>query len=144
MSTAGDPPPFPRPAISGDAAPFWEAAREGRLAVQACAACGALRHPPRPACAQCGSPVSEWRTASGRGEVWSFTVVHRPTLPAFEDRVPYVALVVRLEEGPFVVSRLADDVSAETSVGMPVEVAFDRIDDQLTVPLFRPAAPPTR
>ncbi len=136
--------PFPRPALVGDGAPFWVAARERRLAIQACAACGTFRHPPRPVCAQCGATESEWRDVSGRGEIWSCTVVHRPTLPAFDAKVPYVAIVVRLEEGPFLVSRLADDVSAETpiDVGAPVEVVFDRIDDDLTVPLFRPATDP--
>ena len=136
---------FPRPALTGDAAPFWTAAREGRLDIQACTECGTLRHPPRPVCAHCGADSLQWRTVSGRGELWSFTVIHRPTLPAFDERVPYVALVVRLEEGPFLVSTLAgDEVSAETSVGMPVEVVFEPIDDELTVPMFRPAAPPTR
>ncbi len=137
--------PFPRPALTGEAAPFWEAAREGRLDIEACAACGTLRHPPRPVCARCGSTASEWRTVSGHGEVWSYTTVHRPTLPAFDAVVPYVAVVVRLEEGPFLVSRLSSsDAAAAASVvvGAPVEMVPEPVDGELTVPLFRLSEPP--
>ena len=80
---------------------------------------------------------------SGRGEVWSFTTIHRPTLPAFEERVPYVALVVRLEEGPFLVSTLAEPDGATVHVGAPVELVLEHIDDELTVPTFRLADPTT-
>ncbi|HEY3830756.1 MAG TPA: OB-fold domain-containing protein [Acidimicrobiia bacterium] len=142
---------FPHPALTGDAAPFWLAASEGRLAIQACGECGTLRHPPRPVCAHCGATAVEWRTVSGRGELWSFTVVHRPTLPAFDERVPYVAIVVRLEEGPFLVSTLVGfdgDAAAaareDLAAGAPVEVVFERIADELTLPLFRLVAPPSR
>jgi uncharacterized OB-fold protein len=147
MSSVAD---FPHPVLVGEGAPFWLAAREGRLDIQACVSCGTLRHPPRPVCAHCGSNAVEWRTVSGRGEVWSCTTIHPPTLPAFADRVPYVALVVRLGEGPFLVSTLAesDDAAAaarrDDLVGAAVEVVFERIDDNLTLPLFRLAEPPSR
>jgi hypothetical protein len=93
----------------------------------------------------------EWRTVSGRGELWSFTTVHRPTLPAYDECVPYVAIVVRLEEGPFLVSTLVEaggDAAAAAREGLvagaPVEVVFERVDDDLTLPLFRLADPPSR
>ncbi len=135
---------FPHPSLVGDAAPFWEAAREGRLVVQACTECGAFRHPPRPACARCRGSAWEWRAVSGRGELWSFTTIHPPTLPAFADRVPYTAIVVRLEEGPFLVSTLVGDAAAAARIGSPVEVVFERVDDTLTLPLFRFATAPDR
>src|SRR5207244_1069886 len=64
---------FPHPSLTGDEAPFWLAALEGQLDIQACADCRTLRHPPRPVCAHCGATEHEWRTVSGRGEVWSYT-----------------------------------------------------------------------
>src|SRR6185295_11745829 len=96
--------PIPRPdPANADDACFWDALRAGELRIQRCSACGAFRHPPRPVCAQCGATESDWRVVAGTGEVWSFTIVHTPTLPAFTARVPYGAVVVRLDEGVFLV-----------------------------------------
>jgi len=128
--------PRPDPTDADDAA-FWAALRDGELRIQRCAACGAFRHPPRPRCARCGSVEREWGAASGAGEVWSFTVIHAPTLPAFADRTPYGAVVVRLEEGVFLVSTLVDCPIEELTVGARVEVAITEMDTGLALPLFR-------
>ena len=88
-------------------------------------------------CARCGSVEREWVAASGAGEVWSFTVIHAPTLPAFADRTPYGAVVVRLEEGVFLVSTLVDCPIEELTVGARVEVALTEMDAGLALPLFR-------
>ena len=88
----------PRPdPTNEDDAQFWSALRDGELRIQRCAACRTLRHPPGPVCARCGATGREWVVAAGTGEVWSFTVIHPPTLPAFADRTPYGAVVVRLD-----------------------------------------------
>jgi len=130
--------PIPRPdPTDADDAAFWAALRDGELRIQRCAACGAFRHPPRPPCARCGSVEREWVAASGAGEVWSFTVIHAPTLPAFADRTPYGAVVVRLEEGVFLVSTLVDCPIEELTVGARVEVAITEMDAGLALPLFR-------
>ena len=105
--------------------------RAGELRIQRCTACGAFRHPPRPVCAQCGASESDWPVVAGTGEVWSFTIVHPPTLPAFADRVK--AVVVRLDEGVFLVSNLVDCPVEEIGVGQrglaparpPTEVGGD-------------------
>ncbi|MCU1456906.1 MAG: hypothetical protein JWL73_998 [Actinomycetia bacterium] len=129
---------IPRPDPSGADAVFWDALRdEGVLKFERCAACGGFRHPPRPVCAQCGSAEAEWVTSGGTGEVWSFTVIHAPTLPAFMDQVPYGAVVVRLDEGVFLVSNLLDCPVDELTVGDRVELVATRVDDELTLPLFR-------
>jgi uncharacterized protein len=134
--------PMPDPGNEDDAA-FWNALREGELRIQRCAACGAFRHPPRPVCAECGSTEHTWDAVSGAGEVWSFTVVHPPTLPAFADRVPYGAVVVRLDEGVFLVSNLVDCPVDELAVGRRVEVVLTRVaagpetGGDLVLPLFR-------
>jgi uncharacterized OB-fold protein len=138
--------PIPDPATEADAA-FWRALREGELRIQQCAECHAFRHPPRPVCAQCGSPGFGWTVSAGSGEVWSYTIVHPPTLPGFADRVPYGAVVVRLDEGVFLVSNLVDCPVDELSVGARVELALTRVvagpetGDDVVLPLFRRARP---
>jgi 3-oxo-4,17-pregnadiene-20-carboxyl-CoA hydratase alpha subunit len=131
--------PRPDPADADDAR-FWSALANGALELQRCDACLAFRHPPRPVCARCGSTERSWVAASGRGEVWSFTVVHPPTLPAFADATPYGAVVVRLDEGVFLVSALVDCPVDELAVGARVELAITAVDDDLALPLFRRVA----
>jgi uncharacterized OB-fold protein len=116
---------------------FWAFVAAGELRVQRCAACATLRHPPGPVCATCGALDHEWAAVSGRGEVWTFTVVYPPTLAAFAERVPYGAVVVRLDEGVFMVSNLVDCPVEELAVGVPVEVVITRVDDGFALPLFR-------
>jgi hypothetical protein len=128
--------PRPDPANDDDAA-FWAALREGELRIQRCSACGEYRHPPRPVCARCGSTERAFEAVSGAGEVWSFTVVHAPTLPAFAERTPYGAVIVRLDEGVFLVSNLVDCPVDELAVGARVELAITAVDDDLVLPLFR-------
>jgi uncharacterized protein len=117
---------MPAPTNEDDVA-FWAALRDGELRIQRCASCGVVRHPPRPVCARCGSTERGWETVSGAGEVWSFTIVHPPTLPAFADRTPYGAVVVRLDEGVFLVSNVIDCAVGDLAVGMRVELALTRI-----------------
>jgi uncharacterized OB-fold protein len=85
----------------------------------------------------CGSTDSEWVAASGRGEVWAATVIHPPTLPAFADRTPYVAVVVRLEEDVFLVTNVVDREPDGIAVGMPVEVVVTEVEPGLRLPLVR-------
>ena len=130
--------PIPRPdPANEDDARFWAALRAGELRVQRCATCGEFRHPPRPVCARCGSTASDWPVVSGAGEVWSFTIVHPPTLPAFADLTPYGAVVVRLDEGVFLVSNVVDCPVDELAVGRRVELEIVAVDDDLQLPLFR-------
>jgi uncharacterized OB-fold protein len=128
--------PRPDPTNADDAA-FWAALRAGELRLQRCAACKTFRHPPRPVCARCGSTEREWVAAAGGGEVWSYTVIHPPTLPAFADRTPYGAVVVRLDEGVFLVSAVVDCPVAELAVGARVELAVREVDTDRALPLFR-------
>ena len=129
----------PRPAVTQDSAFFFEGARAGKLLIQRCASCGALRHPPRPACSVCRS--FDWDTveASGRGTVYSYVVVHHPQIPAFDYPLPIA--VVALEEGTRLVADLVGVDPAAVTIGMDVVVDFVAVDDELTLPLFRPAPP---
>ena len=126
----------PRPALTQDNAFFFEGARAGTLLIQRCTSCGQLRHPPRPACATCGS--FEWDTveASGQGTVFSFVVVHHPQIPAFDYPLPIA--VVELEEGTRLVADLIGVDPGAVEVGMAVEVEMVAVDDELTLPMFRP------
>ncbi len=90
-------------------------------------------------CPQCGSIDYEWAPASGRGVIHTFTIVHRPTLPAFDGRVPYNVIAVQLDEGVFMVSNLVDCRREELRIGLPVEVVFEPLTDEITLPKFRPA-----
>jgi uncharacterized OB-fold protein len=130
----------PRPAITPDNAFFYEGARQGKLLIQRCATCGRLRHPPSPGCGQCHS--LDWDTveASGRGELYSFVVVHHPQLAAFDYPLP-IALVA-LEEGTRLVANLEGVDPGDLEIGMALEARLVRLDDDLSVPVFRPAGTP--
>ena len=128
--------PHPDP-VTADDAHFWAALRDNELHLQRCDECKTFRHPPRPVCAVCGETTATWTHSSGAGEIWSFTVIHPPTLPAFRARTPYAAVVVRLDEGVFLVSNLLDCPVGEITIGARVEVVPTRVDDALTLPLFR-------
>jgi uncharacterized OB-fold protein len=131
-----DRPLRPRPALTQDNAFFFEGAREGKLLIQRCGSCGTLRHPPRPACVDCRS--FEWDTveATGRGTVYSYVVVHHPQVPAFDYPLPIA--VVELEEGTRLVADLVGVAPEDVTIGMPVVVDFVAVDDELTLPMFRP------
>jgi uncharacterized OB-fold protein/acyl dehydratase len=133
------PPRRPRPAISDDTRFFWEGVDRGELRIQRCLACGRLRHPPGPMCPACRSLDWDAIVASGRGVVHSYVVPHHPRLPAFPER--YVVALVDLEEGTRLVTNLVGVEPEAVRIGMAVELAVTRVDDELTLPLFRPAAP---
>jgi hypothetical protein len=134
--SAGHPRPDP---IGADDGRFWSYVASGELRIQRCVDCGAHRHPPRSLCAACGSTAVEWVAASGRGEVWARTVIHPPTLPAFASRTPYGAVVVRLEEGVFLVSNVVDRDPDDVAVGLPITVVITEVEPGFHLPLVRAA-----
>jgi uncharacterized OB-fold protein len=130
---------YPKPASLWDTYPFWDALRARELRLQRCSDCGRWRFPPRPYCAGCRGAEARWEQVSGRGTVYTWTVCYPPVLPAFADRAPYNAVVVQLEEGPFLVSNLVGwDAEREIPIGLPVDAEFLDIDDELTIHQFRP------
>jgi uncharacterized OB-fold protein len=127
--------PLPKP--SPVSAPFWEAARRHELKLQYCVACKAFIYYPRDRCPDCFSEGMEWRPVSGRGKVYSYTVVRRASSRAFADG-PYVLAIVELEEGP----RMTTNIVAppeQVRVEMPVTVCFDDVTPQHTLVKFKPA-----
>ena len=129
----------PVPVIGPDTAPFYEAARRGELCFQRCADCGAWRHYPRPACPACQSRRFSWERASGRGTVHTWTIVHGPTLPAFEASLPYNVVDVLLEEGVHFVSQVLDCSPEALRHGLPLVAVFVPVDDVVTLVKFRRA-----
>lgn len=131
---------FPRPVPGPVEAPFWEWCRRHELRLPRCATCGTFRFPPRPRCFACRATETTWEAVAGTGTVASYTVISPPVLPAFAERVPYNAVVVELDEGPFLVSNLVDVANDDLATGIRVEVTFVDLDDTLTLPQFRPVA----
>ena len=129
----------PRPRISPDNAPFWAGCKRHELVLPFCAACAKPHLPPGPVCPFCLGDNIEWRRASGRGVVSSFTVVHQPWFAAFKDQLPYNVIQVELAEGPRLTANLVDAPNDVLHVGLPVEVVFDDVTDEVTLPRFKPA-----
>jgi uncharacterized protein len=140
MEAAASRPKRPRPALTPDNRFFFEGAKEHKLLIQRCTNCGTLRHPPRPACAQCRSFEWDAVTASGRGTIYSYVVNHYPQVPAFD--YPLVVALVELEEGTRLVANVAGITPESVSIGMPVLAGFEAFDDELTLPVFRPDPSP--
>jgi hypothetical protein len=123
--------------VDGDSAPFWDAAKEGRLVLQRCTKCDGLQHYPRSLCVSCHSDRLEFVEASGRGIVHSYTVVHRSPDPE-RFVAPYVVALIRLEEGPMLMSNVVDIEPDSVRCELPVEVGWRDLDDGNCLPVFRP------
>ena len=132
----------PSPRVTPDNRPFWEGCRERVLRLPWCAACERAFLPPAPVCPTCFGERLEWRAASGRGTVHSWTVSHQAFHPAFGDRLPIVLATVDLEEGVRMNCRLDGVAPGEIEIGLPVEVGFEDVGGGVTLPYFRPRAAP--
>lgn len=130
-------PAKPLPPMEGLARQFYEWCGRGELRFQRCVACKAWRHPPREMCPDCGSWEWEWVQSTGRGRVFSWTVATRALHPAFKEDLPYAAVVIEMDEGVRMVSRVVDCLPDELTVDMPVEVAYERVTEGVILPYFR-------
>ena len=131
-------PSKPVPAITPNMAEFFEGARQGQLLIQKCDQCGTLRFPAYELCSNCLSTRSHWAPVSGRGEIYSYNIMHQVYHPGFAAEVPYAVVVVELEEKCKFVSNLLGVKPHEIKIGMPVEVTFEKLSDEVTIPKFRP------
>jgi hypothetical protein len=137
---ADERPPKPRPAPvpDADSAPYWAAAHDGRLVVQRCERCGAHQLYPRDRCLACRGPVA-WVEASGRGTVYSFTVIRQNYARPFRDWIPYVVALVDLEEGPRLMTNIVGCAPEDVHVGQAVRATFEAVSDDAGIALFTPA-----
>jgi uncharacterized OB-fold protein len=141
MSTYGDlerlnTPGLPAPRPSALSRPHWDGCRRGELLVQRCVECNGYVFTPEPACTHCLADGLEWVNSSGRGILYSFTVIHRPQRPEFE--VPYIGAIIELEEGWHMLSNLVDCEPDAVAIGLPVEVVFVPRGEEIVLPMFRP------
>jgi uncharacterized protein len=132
--------PLPEP--THESKPYWDALSQGRLVLQQCAACGKVRHYPRPVCDDCYAMETTWLEATGRGRVYSFTVTHHPFHPGFKSEVPYILVTVELDEGVRMNAPLRATAPHAVQIGMPVRIVFERVRDDLTLPAFVSDPPP--
>jgi uncharacterized OB-fold protein len=130
----------PLPRIDEESRGFWEALARHELYVQRCRACGTTRYHPRALCPSCLSADTEWLRCSGRGTVYSFTVTHQNQQPGFREELPYVLAIVELEEGVRLMTNVVGCAPDAVRIGMPVQVAFDDVTPEVTLPKFQPTA----
>ncbi|WP_370248200.1 Zn-ribbon domain-containing OB-fold protein [Nocardioides sp.] len=127
-----------RPMVNRDNAYFWEGTLAGELRLQRCNACEALRHPPGPACPECGALDRGHVVASGRGTVFSYVIHRHPPVPGKE--LPILLAVIDLDEGLRMVGEIVDLPEEELEIGLRVQVDFAPVDDELSLPIWRKAA----
>ncbi len=132
-------PEKPSPEVTPWARPFWDAAKEERLILQKCKDCDKHIFYPRIACPHCLSDNIEWVEASGKGTLFSYSVVENNAPSAFTNDIPFVVALIRLEEGVQMLSNMVDCDFGELECDMPVEVTFEKLNDEFTLPKFRPA-----
>jgi uncharacterized OB-fold protein len=132
----------PLPAITTEAKPFWDAAAQQKLMIQHCQNCQAWVWTPRPSCNECGSENIQWTQMSGKGEVYSFTVIRqvvgRAASQAFESDIPYVIAWVDLAEGPRLITNIIGCPVDEVKLGMKVTVQFEQASEKVWLPKFKP------
>jgi hypothetical protein len=133
----------PLPLIDDETRPYWEGALRHTLVILRCGGCGFYVHYPKRACPRCGSEHLAATPVSGRGVVHSYTVSHHKAAPGFEDRVPFVVALIELEEqaGLRLIANLPDCPLADVSIGMAVEVCFEDVAPDVSLPQFRRRSP---
>jgi uncharacterized protein len=119
--------------------PFFAGARRHELMLQKCSSCGAVMWPVKPRCDRCWSADITWVQASGKGTLYSFTLMHQVLHPGFAAEVPYNIAEVNLAEGLRITTNVVDCPNSDLQIGMPLEVTFEDITDEVSLPKFRPA-----
>ncbi|MDR3069908.1 MAG: OB-fold domain-containing protein [Propionibacteriaceae bacterium] len=127
----------PLPTIIQDTARFWESAREHAVELQKCDECGYWRFYPGPVCHSCGSFAYTWTPISGKGKIWTYTVLYRARGNAYQDDVPIAIGLIELEEGAILMSNIIDCQPEDLKIGLEVIIDYGAINDEVTLPLFR-------
>jgi uncharacterized protein len=118
---------------------WWDATAQGRLLVARCGSCGEAHYYPRPFCPRCGVDAVAWEQAGGDAVLYTWSVVYSNDLPPFRDKVPYVAAVVDLAEGPRMMTNVVGCEPGDLRVGMALRLEFEELGDGFHIPVFRPA-----
>jgi uncharacterized protein len=130
--------PLPKP--DGTTQEFWDSVKAHQMRIQKCNDTGKYFFYPRGMSPFTLSDNVSWEPVSGRGVLHAFTIVHQNRAPGFADEVPYVVAMVELDEGPRMMTNLIDVVAdpEHVRIGMPVEVVYEDVTDDVTIPKFRP------
>jgi uncharacterized OB-fold protein len=128
--------PAPKQSVYVDTAPFWEAAKQGRLVLQYCKDTGQFQHYPRPVSIFTGSRNLEWREVSGKGTIYACTVIRVPG-PGLEGRLPLSVATVELDEGVRILGNILDTDAEKVAIGRRVELVWDRLADNVPYPAFK-------
>ena len=128
----------PLPYMHRETQSFWDGTKKHELWIQRCKDCQKFYFYPRSFCPHCLSDQTEWTRVSGRGKIYSFTVSNRPASPAFKEDTPYNIALVELEEGVRMMSNIVECKNEDLRIDMPVEVVFDDVTPEITLPKFRP------
>jgi uncharacterized OB-fold protein len=133
--------PLPTP-MTPEAKPYWDGLKDEKLMLPKCGDCNKAFFYPRIACPHCHSRNIGWEQASGKGVLYSFEIAYRSLNPAFKIEPPYVLAMIELEEGPRIMSNLINNEAdpAVVKIGAPVEVVFEKQNDDVTIALFQPAS----
>lgn len=137
MTSSG--PRFDLPTIEAETKPFWDALRDGKLMLGRCESCAEVHYYPRPMCPHCWSETVMLVPASGAGSLYTWSTVFVNDLPPFNAKLPYVAAQVDLAEGVRVTTIITGAMGKDLEIGMPVELGFEAISDEVTIPVFSPA-----
>ena len=127
--------PLPEP--TAESRPYWEGLAAGRLMLQRCAACGRIRHYPRPLCDACHAFDADWVAASGDASVHSWTVAHHPYHPAFRGELPYTLVTADLPEGVRLVAQLRDAGPEALRLGAPLRIGIEENGEGQPLPVLR-------
>jgi len=130
----------PLPAIDEDNKPFWDYCKQHELRMQKCLQCGELFYPPSAMCPHCQHMKSEWVKLSGKGKVFSFIIVRRASHPAFAKETPYVVAIIETAEGQRFASNVIGCKPEDVKIEMPVEVVFEDLTKEVSLPKFKPVA----
>ena len=130
----------PLPLADSDSKEFWEGCKRHELLVQRCEKCHAYRFPPGLVCVKCLSTDAKWEKVSGKGEVYTFIIVRTAASPAWEEDVPYVTAIVQLKEGVRMTTNIIGCKPEDVKIGMKVEVVFDDVTKEDTLPKFKPVS----
>jgi uncharacterized OB-fold protein len=125
----------PLPVIDALTKGFWDHAKQGRLAMQVCTACGDVHFPASPVCPKCLSEKQSWRPVSGEGVLYSWVVFHQGYWAGMKEALPYPVCMVELAEGPLFLCNLVGDRSG-LRAGAPVRVTFEKVSEEITLPQF--------
>lgn len=132
--------PLPQP--NPDTKPFWDGCSKHELRFQKCRNCSHVRWPPSIICPMCYTQDTEWIRSGGRGKIYTFVVYHQAFHKAFENDLPYVTAIIELEEGPRLLSNIVGCRPQDVRCGMPLEVTWEDINEEFSLPKFKPIREP--